>query len=119
MYYCRECANANTDHAFRHRGAKVYLYGHNHRKWVHRVPSLVPCFRTGDVDDESIIIGNTGTYYKTMGGTTAPGYAEKKGMYPVEIGHLEIVVKFRAEEVTSKRTARKSARYVMDVRVEE
>ena len=38
------------------------------------------------------MIGNTGTYLMTNGTGVAPGYAEKKGFYPVETGHLEILV---------------------------
>lgn len=95
----KEGAAVNTyiDHAFRHPGAQVYLYGHNHRKWVHRVPTLSPDWANHEQRDESIIIGNTGTYLMTLGKHNAPSYSEKKGMYPVEIGHLEIIATLRRD----------------------
>jgi hypothetical protein len=94
--------NAYIDHAFRHPGAQVYLYGHNHRKWVHRVPTLSPDWDNHGQTDKSIIIGNTGTYLMTLGKHNAPSYSEKKGMYPVEIGHLEIIATLKRDRTKAK-----------------
>ena len=84
--------NTYTNFAFRNPGAQIFLFGHNHRKWSHRVATVSPDWRDHSQADKSLIIGNTGTYMMTNGDGTAPSYSERAGMYPVELGHLEIVV---------------------------
>ena len=110
--------NAYTDHAFRHPGAQVYLYGHNHQKWSYRVPTLFPNWAHHEQNDNSIVLGNTGTYLMTNGTDVAPGYAEKKGFYPVETGHLELVITPR-RQVGGRGKDRNKERTWFDLQVVE
>lgn len=105
--------NTYTNFAFRHPGADIYLFGHNHRKWSQRVATISPNWLAHEQSDKSIIVGNTGTYMMTNGTTSAPSYSERAGMYPVELGHLELVV-------TNLATNRKGKqRSWLDIRVVE
>lgn len=82
--------NAYMDWVHRHPGHDVYLFGHNHKKWVHKVPTVEIDYTRREQVDRSVLIGNTGTFLKTYSDGVQPTYSEKKGFYPVEIGHLEI-----------------------------
>jgi UDP-2,3-diacylglucosamine pyrophosphatase LpxH len=94
--------NAYTDHALLHQGVDIFLYGHNHRKWAHRVARPKPNWNTHEQDDAATIVGNTGTYLMTIGNDVAPGYAEKKGFPCVELGHLEIIATMKRDRVGKK-----------------
>lgn len=107
--------NAYIDWVHRHPGHQVYLFGHNHKKWFHKVPTVEIDFRKREQVDRSVLVGNTGTYLKTYAKGAVPTYSEKKGFYPVEIGHLEIHVRHAKEERDAK-AGKKVRREWLDIR---
>lgn len=107
--------NAYIDWVHRHPGHHVYLFGHNHKKWFHKVPTVEIDFTKREQLDRSVLVGNTGTYLKTYAKGEVPTYSEKKGFYPVEIGHLEIHVRHVSEELPSVDGKRRQ-RNCLDIR---
>lgn len=109
--------NAYMDWVHRHPGQDVYLFGHNHKKWFHKVPIVEIDYTKKEQLDRSVLIGNTGTYLKTYSKGSLPTYSEKKGYYPVEIGHVEINVKHVSEEQgDSRKPGKRRQREWLDIR---
>lgn len=96
--------NAYTDWMHRHPGHNIYLFGHNHKKWFHKVPVVEIDFNKREQVDRSVLVGNTGTYLRTYSKGVVPTYSEKKGFYPVELGHLEIELTHTRESEGSGKT---------------
>jgi hypothetical protein len=78
------------NHAKSIRAARVYLYGHDHEKWIKAVPYPEPILDKIHAIDT--IVADCGTFKMTLSKEAIPDYGEQKG-YPLRgIGNVIIEI---------------------------
>lgn len=90
--------NAYIDHALRHDGWDLALYGHRHDRFSKIIPKIAPQFGgkkrdTLWIESTERVVAQSGTYLRTYSNSEYPTYSEKKGYPPKTVGCL--VLRYR------------------------
>lgn len=82
-------------HAFRYQGGDIYLYGHDHQRWVKRIAVVRPNWHSGHATDTSFVVAGTGSFKRTVSHDATPSYSELAGYPPSEMGCICVRVGIR------------------------